>query len=135
MFINSLTDVTKERFLYSDNIIIRPTDDSNKATRDLYNSLTNRHHETLENKMEGSSFVFDYINFIDIKFNQTDLIRRWTYIETPAWLSKKKATINPKNDEGDYNKCFMNAITVALNHQEIADHPERISKQLLNHTS
>ena len=75
MFINSLTDVTKERFLYSDNIIIRPTDDSNKATRDLYNSLLNRHHETLENKMEGSSFVFDYINFIDIKFNQIDLIR------------------------------------------------------------
>ena len=29
----------------------------------------------------------------------------------------------------------MNAITVALNHQEIADHPERISEKLLNHTS
>ena len=76
MFINSLTDVTKERFLYSDNIIIRPTDDSNKATRDLYNSLLNRYQETLKNIMQGSSFVFDYINFIDIKFNQTDLIRR-----------------------------------------------------------
>ena len=75
MFINSLTDVTKERFFYSDNIIIRPTDDSNKATRDLCNSLLNRYQETLENKMEGSSFVFDYINFIDIKFNQIDLIR------------------------------------------------------------
>ena len=135
MFINSLTDVTKERFLYSDNIIIRPTDDSNKATRDLCNSLLNRYQETLENKMEGSSFVFDYINFIDIKFNQIDLIRGWTYIETPAWLSKKKATINPKNDEEDDNKCFMNAFTVALNHQEIADHSERISKKLLNHTS
>ena len=76
MFINFLTDVTKERFLYSDNIIIRPTDDSNKATRDLYNSLLNRYQETLKNIMQGSSFVFDYINFIDIKFNQTDLIRR-----------------------------------------------------------
>ena len=76
MFINSLTDVTKERFFYSDNIIIRPTDDSNKATRDLYNSLLNRYQETLKNIMQGSSFVFDYINFIDIKFNQTDLIRR-----------------------------------------------------------
>ena len=76
MFINSLTDVTKERFLYSDNIIIRPTDDSNKATRDLYNSLLNRYQETLKNIMQGSSFVFDYINFIDIKFNQIDLIRR-----------------------------------------------------------
>ena len=29
----------------------------------------------------------------------------------------------------------MYAITVALNHQEIGDHPERTSKKLLNHTS
>ena len=29
----------------------------------------------------------------------------------------------------------MNAFTVALNHQEIADHSEIISKKLLNHTS
>ena len=135
MFINHLTDVTTERFVCSDNIIIRPTDDSSKATTDLYNSLLHRYQETLENKMEGSSFVFDYINFIYIKFNQIDLIRGWTYIETPAWLSKKTATINPKNDKDDDNICFMNAITVALNHQEIADHPERISEKLLNHTS
>ena len=54
---------------------------------------------TLENKMEGSGFVFDYVNFLDIKFNQIDLIRGSSYIETRKWLSNKKATINPKNDD------------------------------------
>ena len=74
------------------------------------------------------SFVFDYVNFLDIKFNQIDLIRGETYIQTLKWLFNKKATINLKNDDGDDNKCFMYAITVALNHHEVGCHPERISK-------
>ena len=36
----------------------------------------------------------------------------------------KRATINPKNKD---NKCFQYSITVALNHQNIENHPERIS--------
>ena len=97
-------------------------------TADLYNSLLHRYQETLENKMEGSSFVFDYVNFLAIKFNHVDLIRGGAYFESPKLISNKKATINPKNDKGDDNDCFMYAITVALNHQEIGRHPERISK-------
>ena len=31
--------------------------------------------------MEVSSFVYDYINFLDIKFNNTDLVRGSTYIK------------------------------------------------------
>ena len=37
----------------------------------------------------------------------------------------KKATINPKNKD---HKCFQYAFTVALNYEQIKDHPERISK-------
>ena len=47
--------------------------DSNIITTSLYNSLIKKYQETLENKMEGSSFVFDYVNFLDIKFNQTEV--------------------------------------------------------------
>ena len=36
----------------------------------------------------------------------------------------KRATINPKNKD---NECFQYSITVALNHQNIENHPERIS--------
>ena len=69
-------------------------------TADLYNSLLHRYQETLENKMGGggggSSFVFDYVNFLDIKFNHVDLIRGGPCFESPKWISNKKATINPK---------------------------------------
>ena len=35
-----------------------------------------------------------------------------------------KATINPKNND---NKCFQQALAVALNHKQIENHAERIS--------
>ena len=59
--------------------------DSNIITTSLYNSLIKKYQETLENKMEGSSFVFDYVNLLDIEFNQIDLIRGGAYIQTPIW--------------------------------------------------
>ena len=36
----------------------------------------------------------------------------------------KKAAINPKNND---DKCFQYALTVALNHEQFKNHPERIS--------
>ena len=102
LFINYLNNEKEEKYIYSDNIEIRTTDDSNIITTSLYNSLIKNYSATLENKMEGSGFVFDYVNFLDIKFNQIDLIRGSSYIETRKWLSNKKATINPKNDD---NSC------------------------------
>ena len=47
------------------------------------------------------------------------------YIDSPEWLKNKKATINPKNND---NNCFLYALTVALNYQNINNNPERISK-------
>ena len=73
--------------------------------------MIKEYQETLENEVEGSSFVFDYVNFLDIKFNQIDLIIGSSYIETLKWIATKKATINPKNDN---NNCFKYAITVLL---------------------
>ena len=75
IFSNYLTNETTEKFTYSDNIELRSTDDAKERTSKLFNSLTKRYQQTLENKMEGSSFVFDYVNFLDIKFQQINLIR------------------------------------------------------------
>ena len=63
IFLNYITNDTAEKYVNTDNLIIRPTDDSNEITTKLCNSLLHRYKETLENKMEGSSFVFDYVNF------------------------------------------------------------------------
>ena len=84
-----------EKYTCSDNVELRTTDYSNIITTTLYNSLLKKYQETLENKMQGSSFVFHYVNFLDINFSQIDLIRTSSYIQSPKWVSNKKATINP----------------------------------------
>ena len=57
--------------------------------------------------------------------NKIGLCREGSYIDSPKWLKNKKPTINSKNND---DKCFQYARTVALNHEQIKDHPERISK-------
>ena len=56
--------------------------------------------------------------------HKTSLKRGESYIKSPKWVLSKKATINTKNND---NKCLQYSITVALNHQNIKNRPERIS--------
>ena len=44
--------------------------------------------------------------------------------DSPDWIKKKKATINPKNKD---NKCFQYAVMVILNYEETESPPERVS--------
>ena len=53
------------------------------------------------------------------------LYRGGSYIDSPKWFKDKKSTINPKNND---SKCFQYAVTLALNLDNIDNHPERISK-------
>ena len=46
------------------------------------------------------------------------------YIDSPDWIKKKKATINPKSTD---NKCFQYTASVALNYDEIESYPETVS--------
>ena len=50
--------------------------------------------------------------------------RSGSNIASPDWIKKKKAIINPKNED---DKCFQYAATVALNYEEINCYPERTS--------
>ena len=56
--------------------------------------------------------------------HKTNLKRGKSYTKSPEWISTKRATINPKNKD---DKCFQYSIIVALNHQNIEKHRERIS--------
>ena len=79
----------------------------------------------LQEKMKGSDFEFDGVNFFYYDFNKTSINRGGSYIDSPQWLKNKKSTINPKNND---DKCFQYAVTLALNLNSIDNHPERISK-------
>ena len=75
--------------------------------------------------MRGSDFEFDGINFFSYNFNKTSIYRGGSYIDSPKWLKDKKSSINPKNND---HKCFQYAATLALNFDNINNHPKKISK-------
>ena len=100
----------------------------------LYLSDIINDHKTRKTlRVHSSNEVFDYetqygewkvqltmsINFIFRSSYYQIFIYRFS-----KWLKNKKATINPKNND---NNCFQYALTVALNHKQIKNHPERIS--------
>ena len=100
-------------------------DDANEIIKLLFESFLQRFEENLQNKMRGLEFDFNGINFFNYSFNKTSIYRGGTYIDSPKWLKDKKPTINPKNNN---HKCFQYAVTLALNLDNIDNHPERISK-------
>ena len=75
--------------------------------------------------MKGSDFKFDGVNLLYYDFNKISLNRGGSYREPAKWLKNKLSTINPKNN--DY-KCFQYAVTVALNHDKINNHLQKVSK-------
>ena len=91
----------------------------------FFESLLQKYEENLQNKMRGSEFKFDGVNFLYYDFNKTSISRGGSYIDSPKWLKDKKSTINPKNND---DKCFEYAVTLALNLDKIKKDPQRVSK-------
>ena len=51
--------------------------------------------------------------------------RGGSYIDSPDWIKKNKAAINPINKKD--SKCLKYAVTVALNHEQIRKHFDKIT--------
>ena len=119
------SDETCVMYTRSDNKEFMNGDDTNEIIKSLFESFLQRFEENLQEKMRGSDFEFDGINFFNCNFNKTSIYRGGSYIDSPKWLKYKKSTINPKNNDLKY---FQYAATVALNFDNINNHPEKISK-------
>ena len=104
------------------NIEIMIDDDNDDIIEELFRSF---YEENLQNKMRGSDFEFDGVNFLYYDFNKISLNRGGSYIDSTKWLKDKKSTINPKNND---HKCFQDAVTLALNRHKINKHSQRMSK-------
>ena len=119
------SDQTRIMHTKSDNIEIMIGSNTNEVIEDLFKSLLQRYQENLEEKMRGSEFGFDGVNTLYYDLSKISLDRGGSHIDSSEWIKNKKATINPKNKKDD--KCFQYVLTVALNHEKIKGHPERIS--------
>ena len=119
------SDETHIMHTRSDNEEFMNGDDTDEIIKGLFESFLQKYEENLQNKMNGSEFEFDGVNFLYYDFTKISLNSGESYIDSPKWLRDKKSTINPKNND---DKCFQDAVTLALNLDKIKKDPQRISR-------
>ena len=85
--------------------ITESTDFSN-----LFDVMTNHQLEVFKRFTEnGSGWVFDHVEYFDIKIDPFEPLLGSSYIPLPKNLANKKSIVNPKNEND--NKCFKHAVT------------------------
>ena len=99
--------------------------ETEEITEKLIKSLLQKYQDNLQNKLKGSDFIFNGVNYLFYDLNRITISKGGSYIESPNWLKDKKCTVNQKNTD---NKCFQYATTLALNFNNIDKHHQRISK-------
>ena len=72
--------------------------DMDEIIKELFKSLLQRYQENLQEKMRGSDFAFDGVNFFYYDFDKISISRGGLNIDSPKWLKDKKSTINKKNN-------------------------------------
>ena len=124
-------DIEKKYILYikSKNIEILPGDDVNDIIKELTNSFYENYEDQLLILRNCNGYVYDNVVVLGIHFHKIEVESSSSYIESPEWIKNKKATINPQNTKD--NRCFLYAITIALNHQKIGRDLQRMSKIIL----
>ena len=66
--------------------------------------------------MRASDFISDCVYLLYQKCHKRNPNRGGSYIDSFNWIVKKKAIINHLNCD---DKCFQNAVTISLSHEEI----------------
>ena len=120
-----VSDETRIMHTRSDNEEIMNGSDTDEVIEEHFESFLQRYEQNLQEKIKGSDFEFDGVNFLYYNYNKISINRGGSYIDSPKWIKNKKSTINPKNN---YYKRFQYAVTLALNLDKIRKDPQRISK-------
>ena len=81
----------------SESIKFTPYNDTSKIADELFDSLCLTYQDNLETSMRGSDFIFDSVQLMYYKCHRVNFIRGGSYIDSPDWIYKKKATINSNN--------------------------------------
>ena len=123
-----ITNPTKKYTIYvkSKNIEMRTKDDTDDIITKLLESFLENYEREENILRNGSGYVFDCVDLTLVQFHSTQLKRASSYIPSPKWIEKKKATINPQNTKDNY--CFAYSIVAALHHEEIGKNSHRIKK-------
>ena len=96
-------------------------ENANEVINELFESLFSRYQIGLEAVIRRDDFNFDSIQLFHYKCHKKNFKLGGSYIDSPDWIKKKKATIGPENED---DKFFQYAATFALNREK----NQRISK-------
>ena len=99
--------------------------ETEEVAEKLFMSILQKYQDNLQNKMKGSDFIFNRINYLYYDLNRITISKGGSYIGSPKWLKDKKCVVNQKNND---NKCFQYAATLVLNFNNIDRNPQTISK-------
>ena len=126
-FVSLKPDSDETRLMYtrSNNAEFMNGSETEEIIESLYRSLLQNYNDNLQEKMKGSDFVFNGINYFYYDFNRVSICKGGSYIDSPKWLQDNKSTVNQKNNDF---KCFQYATTLALNLDKVTNHPERVVK-------
>ena len=117
-----ITPGTKNLRIKEPKIILEGTD-----LNELYDEIMDEINERMEilQDVEGSGWVFEGVENIEILTVPYEPLRGSKYIELPKHIADKKAVINIKNKDED---CFKWCVLRALNPK--TENPNRVDKQL-----
>ena len=82
------SDETRVMYTRSFNEEIMKGSDTDEIIKLFFESLLKKYEENLQEKMRGSDFEFDGVNFFYYDFNKTSINRGGSYIDSPQWLKK-----------------------------------------------
>ena len=73
----------------------------------------------------NSRFRFNEVLFTDVNFHQLNLTRGSSHIPLTDWIAKKKAIINPQNDD---EECFKWAVIAASEIEKVLQRMSNLRK-------
>ena len=94
-----ITKPTKKYTIYvkSKNIEIRTKDHTDDILTKLLQSFLENYEREKNILRNGIGYVFDCVDLTLLQLHSIELKRGSSYIPSPKWIEKKKATINPQN--------------------------------------
>ena len=86
------SDETRTMHAKSNNVEIMMGSETDETIKELFKSALQRYQEGLKESMRGSEFIFDIVDALYYDLNEISLSRGGSYVDSPKWLKKKKAT-------------------------------------------
>ena len=97
-FVSQKPDSDETRVMYTrstpEEIIIGS--ETEEVAEKLIMQLLQKYQDNLQNKMKGSDFIFNGVNYLFYDLNRITISKGGSYIESPKWLKDKKCTIKQK---------------------------------------